>query len=213
MQEAQVIVVRHGETEWNLEGRWQGHEDSPLTPNGHFQAQAAAKVISGFHPKRLYSSDLGRALQTSQYIARETGLEIQQEPSLRERKLGIFQGLTTQQMKASYPDIYEEFRNAGAGYRVPEGESIQDRFDRSIAGFNKLARNLNGESVVIVTHGGVLDGLFRYVIGLPLTAPRHFKIRNCSLNHFSFDGETENWRLDTFGEIAHLRTMQTLDDL
>lgn len=211
MPSTEMIVIRHGETEWNLSGRWQGHENSLLTENGHLQAKAVAKALKQYPVSALYSSDQGRALQTARYIEETLGLPIVTDSRLRERHLGIFQGLTAAQMKAQYPDSFEQFQNHGPGFIIPGGESIQQRYDRSVECFKHLVATHPGDSIAVVTHGGVLDGLFRFVTGLALEIPRHFKIWNCSLNVFSY--AAGQWRLLTFGDISHLRSLKTQDDI
>ncbi len=99
-----LLVVRHGETQWNLEGRWQGHLDSDLTELGQRQARALAKHPAMETVDRVYSSDLGRALATAHEIAVRRGLGIHREPRLRERHLGIFQGLTRAEMTERFPE-------------------------------------------------------------------------------------------------------------
>src|SRR5688500_9825999 len=110
MQRTRVIVVRHGETAWNNEKRWQGHLDSPLTAKGLSQAQALARRLSGERFSALYTSDLGRAYQTAQLIAAATGHSVVLDSRLRERKLGVFQGLTSEEIRAVHAEEYELYR-------------------------------------------------------------------------------------------------------
>ncbi len=210
MQESILVVIRHGETEWNIQGRWQGHNDSPLTSNGIDQARAVAKALKSFKTSVLYSSDLGRTMQTAEYIVAETGHDIMVDDRLRERHLGIFQGLTIRQMSESHPLVYERFKSGDVDYKIPEGESIRQRFTRSVECLNEIASNHEGETIIVVTHGGVVDGYFRYVTGLDLSATRHHKIWNCGINIFAKD--SNGWTLQSFGDVSHLRTLQTLDD-
>jgi probable phosphoglycerate mutase len=205
-----LIVVRHGETHANLYGRWQGHSDSPLTKAGIAQAEAVAQRLKGCRFSRLYSSDLGRALQTAQIIADRTGHEIILDERLRERHLGVFQGLTRAEMEATYPEEWHLYRTAGPDYAIPGGESAPQRFERSTTCLREIATHHPGETVVIITHGGVLNGLLRHTLGIPLEAPRRFRIWNASINVFLFDGE--NWLLDTWGDVSHLRDHAVLDD-
>lgn len=210
-EETQILVIRHGETKWNIEGRWQGHLDSPLTRNGNLQAQAVAQSLVDFQFQALYCSDLGRALETADYISRSTGKKIKKDERLRERGLGIFEGLTTDEMEQQYPDEFAEFQRSGPEYILREGESASQKYDRNIACFNEIAKKHPGETIVVVCHGGVVDSLFRYVIKLPLAAPRYYKIWNTGKNLFSFNND--DWQLLTFGDISHLHHLQTLDDV
>src|SRR5476649_1879895 len=101
-----LIAIRHGETEWNSQGRFQGHLDSVLNPEGLAQAEALGEYMVRESFDLLLSSDLGRALQTASAIAMRTGHDIVVEPRLRERRMGIFQGLTPAEVQARYPDEY-----------------------------------------------------------------------------------------------------------
>jgi probable phosphoglycerate mutase len=208
--ETRLIIVRHGETQANLDGRWQGHGDSPLTKTGIAQAEAVAQRLKQSSFSQLYSSDLGRALQTAQIIADRTGHEIVLDKDLRERHLGIFQGLTRAEMAATYPQEWHLYRTAGPDYVIPEGESARQRFERSTLRLQEIACHHPGETVVIVTHGGVLNGLLRHVLDIPLESPRRFKVWNASLNVFLFNGET--WLLETWGDVSHLQGRAALDD-
>ena len=178
--ETRLIVVRHGETQANLDGRWQGHGDSPLTKAGIAQAEAVAHRLKRGVFSKLYSSDLGRALQTARIIADQTGHEIILDERLRERHLGIFQGLTTAEMEAKYPEERHLYRTAGPDYVIPGGESARQRFERSTLCLREIALNHPGETAVVVTHGGVLNGLLRYTLDIPLGAPRRFRIWNAT---------------------------------
>src|SRR5512143_2700333 len=126
-----IIAIRHGETEWNALGREQGQLDSPLTALGVEQAEAIARRLRRQAFSALYSSDLGRALQTAEIVARATGASIEVDPGLRERHTGIFQGMTKEQMAALYPVEYAAYRSDPYSYQVPGGESGRQRRERS----------------------------------------------------------------------------------
>jgi probable phosphoglycerate mutase len=201
-ERTELLIVRHGETQANLDGRWQGHGDSPLTERGTAQAQAIARRLRACSFDALYSSDLGRAHQTAQVIAERTGHAILLDPCLRERHLGIFQGLTKAGIAARYPEEWHAYRIEGPDYVIPGGESARQCFQRAIARLEAIAHSHPGQSVVVVTHGGVLNGLFRHALRLSLIQPRRFQIQNASLNVFWF--ERGDWTLVTWGDISHL---------
>src|SRR5215813_9910507 len=113
MERTQLIIVRHGETEWNIRGIRQGNLDSALTAKGIIQAKALAQRLVRESFTTLYSSDLGRAVQTAQEISNVTGHSIITDPHLRERHLGIFQGLSGEGIKAKHPDEYKLHRTLG----------------------------------------------------------------------------------------------------
>ncbi len=198
----ELIVVRHGETLWNCEGRLQGHMNSDLTPLGIQQAKAVAERLSKINFVALYSSDLNRALHTAEFIADRTRHKIITDSRLRERKLGIFESLTHDEILERYPQEYVRVRSGDPDYVCPEGESLQQKFDRTTSCVMEIVARHVGHRVVIVTHGGVLDDLFRLAIGIPLGRPRKFRLFNASLNFFFVQGN--NWVLGTWGDISHL---------
>ena len=207
----QFILVRHGETEWNRLGRIQGHLDSPLNPRGVAQAESVAARLEHEPFDRLVCSDLGRARGTAEIIAGRTGHEIEADDRLRERHYGIFQGRTRAEAAAAFPDAYAEYESEDVDHAIPGGESIQQCFRRNLACLQDLAARHAGERIVVVAHGGVLDGLHRHVLGLPHVGARAFTIVNASLNWFSYEGEA--WELERWGDAVHLGLGEALDDL
>lgn len=203
-----LIAIRHGETEWNRQGRYQGHLNSALNRDGMTQAEALGERLAAERFDLLLSSDLGRALQTAQAIALRTGHEIVVEPRLRERRMGIFQGLTSIEVETRYPDDYARFRSHDPDYVIPDGESARQLFERSVACFTALAERYAGLTFAAVTHGGVLAMLYRHARGMPLDAPRDFTLHNTGLNRFLHRRGT--WQLQSWGDIAHLD--EALDD-
>jgi len=204
------IVVRHGETEWNLVGRQQGHLDSPLTSLGRAQAQAVAGALAGEGVEFVYASDLGRALETARIIARRLGLEAVPDPGLRERHLGVLQGLTMAEFGQRLPDDYAQLRSGDPDYVLPGGESRRQRHTTSVASLTRIAARHSGRTALVVVHGGVLMALFRHCLGLPVGGPRHFALRNGGVNRFAFtDGV---WWLESWGETGHLAGLRSRDD-
>ena len=206
----QFIVVRHGETAWNAEGRIQGHLDSPLNEEGLAQAVLLADRLARQRFSRLYSSDLGRALQTAQPISDKSGRVVHADARLRERNLGIFQGHTSAQCERRWPKHYAGFRSRDPEHAIPAGESGRELYERVIDVFTTLARKHPGERLVVVTHGGVLDALYRFVRALPLEQARDFPIYNASVNLVHFDSAL--WSIEHWGDISHLTRDAALDD-
>ena len=202
MSRTQLIIVRHGQTEWNLKLIRQGHLDSPLTETGLAQARALGERLARETFTALYSSDLGRAVQTAQMIAAATGHKIVKDPRLRERHLGIFQGLNGDELREKYPEEYRLHRTVGPSYVIPGGESVQQQVTRNVGYLNEIAEKHLGETIVVVTHGGVLSGFFRHALAIPLEAQRRFEFMNASLNVFAY--EEGNWMLRTWGDVSHL---------
>lgn len=204
MEATKLIFIRHGETEWNAQERWQGFQDTPLTANGRQQAKTLGKRMGKVPFDHLYSSDLGRAVQTAQPIAEATGHSIVKETFLREKNLGIFEGLTRSELLERFPEIYQQFQKFEPDFVVPEGESIQQFFDRCVAGFEVLVNRHPGETLVVVAHGGVLANLFRFIFDLAFVVPSPFEVKNTSINTVSF--QEGHWKMHSWGDIAHLET-------
>ena len=206
----ELVAIRHGETVWNTQGLQQGQLNSDLTDLGRAQARALAERLGGESFDGLYSSDLGRALETARIIADRIGLDVVTEPRLRERNLGILQGISLRQFEREHPHEYARFRSGDPDYIIPTGESARQRHDRCVACATELATRHAGRRILIVTHGGILDSFFRHALELPLTVPRRFSLFNASINSFTIaDGQ---WRLKNWGDVEHLAGLGTMDD-
>jgi probable phosphoglycerate mutase len=199
---ARLVVVRHGETQWNLASRIQGHADSPLTPAGEAQAAAIAGRLAEEAFDRLVSSDLGRAWRTAQVIAARTGHAIEPDARIRERNYGVAEGLTYGEIGVHYPEVFSRVRETDPDYVVPGGESRRQLFERVRDAFESLARDSEGGRVAVVCHGGVLAALYRHVHGIPVGAAHPIPIPNASYNALVFDGG--RWRVEAWGDTAHL---------
>jgi 2,3-bisphosphoglycerate-dependent phosphoglycerate mutase len=197
-----VIIVRHGQTQWNIHKIRQGHLDSELTDKGEAQARALGQRLARESFTALYSSDLGRAVHTARMITAVTGHDIFTDLRLRERHLGIFQGLSGEEIRNKHPEEYHLHRTLGPEYVIPGGESVRQQVARNVECLNEIALKHLGDKVVVVTHGGVVSGLFRYTLNIPLDAPRRFEFVNAGLNVFAY--EEGNWILRTWGDVSHL---------
>ena len=202
MERTRVIIVRHGETQWNIANIRQGHLDSPLTGEGIAQAKALARRLARERFSALYSSDLGRAVQTAQIIAQTTGHRIVTDSRLRERHFGIFQGLVSDEIKEKYPEEYKLHRSLGPDYVIPGGESVRQQVARNIGYLSEIATKHAGVTILVIAHGGVLSGLFRHTFSIPFEAPRRFEFTNAGLNVFVY--EQGCWFLQTWGDLSHL---------
>ena len=197
-----VIVVRHGQTEWNDGSRFQGHLDSPLTPAGMLQAESIGIRIAREPIAAIFSSDLGRAKQTAELIARAVKLPVEIDERLRERALGVFQGLNREEVAARYPEESRRYFSRDPHYVVPGGESFMGRFQIGFACFNEIAERHRGLTVVAVTHGGLVQAMFRHVTGVSFEAPRRFALWNAAYNVFVRNAD-DGWSLETWGDISH----------
>lgn len=202
MQETRLIVVRHAETTWNREKRMQGTTDTKLSDVGCAQAQALARRLVNETFAALYSSDLSRARDTAHVIAQLTGCDLMLEPRLRERAFGVFEGLTSDEIRARYPEEYACFASRDPDYEVPGGESARGFMRRCLSCLAEIADRHAGEEVVVVTHGLVLDALYRAAHDLDHGVQRPVPLINASLNFFSYGNDS--WRLVRWGDVSHL---------
>ena len=197
------LIVRHGETLWNREHRIQGQRNSELSSAGVRQAQATAQRLRGEGGVRLIASDLGRTVQTAQPVAAALGLELELEldARLRERCFGEFEGSTPDEVRERMPDAYLRWQSREPSYAMPGGESLLALRDRARACLESIAAVTSG-TVIIVTHGGTLDAMYRLAASLALDAPRTWPLLNSSINTIQIEAGV--WHLRTWGDVAHL---------
>ena len=206
----ELVLLRHGVTSWNRERRFQGHIDIPLDDEGHRQARLAAQRLAQEPISAVYASDLGRAVQTARPIAQALGLELGSEPGLRERHYGAFEGLDHDALEREHPEAFARWRAREPDFPLPGGgETLRSFHARVEAALLRLALRHPGERVVAVTHGGVLDCVYRIASGLDLSAPRRHDLLNASVNRIAWDGG--RFRLLAWGDVAHLEA--ALDDI
>ena len=198
-----LIAVRHGETEWNVQLREMGHLDSPLTARGVQQTEALGHRLEVLGFDALYSSDLGRAIQTAEIIGAICRKPVHLDSGLRERRMGVFQGLTREEISERYPDQLAAYERTGFIDFIPEGESAQDRTDRSARVLTEIASHHTEQTVVVVTHGGFLTGFLEFVLGIPFANGRRFRKENAGFNAFEY--VEPNWYLQTWNDVSHLR--------
>lgn len=205
----QLCIVRHGETAWNAEHRVQGQLDIPLNDIGLRQALAVGRALEGEGFDAVYSSDLIRAQQTARPFADLYASQVVLDRDLRERHYGIFESLTYAEVKLKFPDDYARFAAREPAYDFRTGESLRDFAERSIAVISRIADRHRGRSILVFTHGGVLDHLYRHITGLPISAQRDFGIPNAGLNRVEVT--PAGWQIRAWADVAHLEG--SLDDL
>ena len=160
-QSVRLVLWRHGQTQWNVEGRFQGQTDIPLDPEGEQQAERAARLLAGLWPDAIISSDLGRAMATAAPLARLTGLPVTPDKELRERFGGLWEGLTDSEIRARYPAEH-------AQWLPPGGESSAAVADRAGAALARIADGMApGTLVVVVSHGAAIRLGAAHLLGFP----------------------------------------------
>lgn len=166
----ELWLVRHGQTDWNLTGRWQGQTSHApgLNDTGRAQALTARSQLMDTHFSAIYSSDLLRSRQTAELLAEPLGLTVALEPRLREINLGKWEGMLADEIEAQYPRELAERARDPFHARAPNGESPLEVTERVIMAVNDIAANHPGESVLIVAHGVSLAVIICHLQGFPL---------------------------------------------
>jgi probable phosphoglycerate mutase len=201
--EARIILIRHGETEWNREGRIQGyHGDSALTAAGRAQAQRLATRLGAEGPAALHSSDSARARETAEPIAAALKADIAFDAMLRERNYGEFEGWTYKDLEREHPEAYRRFRSRDPGYAPPGGESGAEFADRILSALERIAADAAGARVAVVTHGGVLGVMHRHANGAAPDSKRDYSLHNASINRLLYSAGL--WSIEAWGDVAHL---------
>lgn len=191
----QLLLLRHGATDWNLEGRCQGATDLELNETGFRQAQEAGAALSGDRIDAVYSSDLKRALQTARCISQPHGLTVTVDPSLRELDHGVLEGLTFEEIRSGYPDFMRVWRAEPAEASLPGGERLIDVERRAWEGLNGIVgRHGPGETVVIVSHNFPILAILCRITGTPLNRYRSFHLDPCGISRVSYHPAGQ-WRL------------------
>jgi len=205
-----VIVVRHGQTEWNVEARIQGQGDSRLTAEGLAQARAIASRLAREPFDVLVSSDLGRAAETARAIAERCNKPIVLDARLRERHFGVGEGMTYEEVDSAYPGAFARIRNVDPDFVIPGGESRRQFHARVVSAMDSIAQAHDGRTIVVVTHGGVLATFFRHVHSIPLDVAHPIAITNASYNVLTHDGS--RWSVETWSDNAHLEGGETFEE-
>jgi len=178
----ELILLRHGETDWNRELRFQGHVDVSLNAIGLEQARRLALRLSGEAAHHVYASDLLRARQTAEPVSGRLGLATVSDPALREQSFGLVDGMRVDDIKARHPQAWEGWLRFDEDYCMPEGETTRQFHARVMDAVQRIAAAHTGQTLVVVTHGGVLDMVYRTARALGLSGPRQSEIPNAGLN-------------------------------
>jgi 2,3-bisphosphoglycerate-dependent phosphoglycerate mutase len=163
----ELLLVRHGETDWNRDRRIQGHTDIPLNAAGLEQAQALAERLAETRLDAVYASDLARARDTAQTVADRHGIEVQVDGDLREKNFGSWEGLTDTEIGQRFPDAVRG--------RWGDGETTEQMAERAVAAVGRIRARHNGERVLVVTHGGTLRAILGHL------EVEHGPIGNCDV--------------------------------
>ena len=176
-----ILLARHGETDWNRDGRFQGHADPALNELGRRQARELGLRLRGEQIDAIWSSDLGRAKQTAFYVASQVSCVVRLSGELREMDVGSWSGCTREEIAARWPEEYERWRETGRGW--PDGEDFDAMQARVVEAILGVAAAHPDDQVLVVTHGGPMRAVHAHAVGM--TLPEHRQLRevvgNCEV--------------------------------
>lgn len=199
------FLTRHGETSWNVEQRVQGLTDVPLTPEGEEQARRlAARLADGAEGiKRIYSSDLSRALRTAEIINERLGVEIEIDETLRERNWGCLEGLTWKEIVRDHPHDAKHISSSDMDFAPEGGESRYQVARRVVGWLNRVVEANEGGAILAVTHGGVSSYIVKNALEIDFPKKTPFAIDNCSLTSLTYLNDSR-WFINYLNDRSHL---------
>jgi broad specificity phosphatase PhoE len=161
-----ILLARHGESDWNRDGRWQGHADRPLTDRGREQARELAERLATTDVDAVYSSDLERARETAAIVAEPHRLTVQELPALREVDVGSWSGMTRAEAEKRFPDAYRRWTHGIEGW--DDGETYEQLGKRVVSAVLEIAERHLGDRVLLVAHGGSIRAIHAAALGVDL---------------------------------------------
>jgi probable phosphoglycerate mutase len=190
IETTRILLIRHGQSQGNAERRFGGHSPTPLSELGHRQAEATARALASERVTAVYSSDLLRAVQTAEPLARATGLEITKTPALRERSVGLMEGLTFEEAAAAHPEEYAALLRRDFEHVLSGGESYRQLLDRAAAELDRAVERHRGGTLALFSHTGTICILALHLMGAldaPHLKPVWLSSNNCGVTRFSIE--------------------------
>ena len=204
MKITRLCLIRHGETSWNMDRRLQGHTDTPLNENGQVQARLMALALKKLQLKfdALYSSDLQRAVDTAHAITEVLHTPATELSELRERHFGALQGLTITEAPVAKPEVWQAHISRDLDHDLEGGESIAVFSHRVSRTLEQLRQKHSGQTILVVSHGGTLDMMYRLASKQLLNSGRMTSVPNASLNWLEHHGQA--WSVGEWADTRHL---------
>lgn len=201
-----LYLIRHGQSAGNAEGRFGGHGPTPLSDLGREQAEKTARVLAKEGIQVIYSSDLDRAVQTAEPLAKLLDIPIHKSEAFRERNVGVLQGLTFDESKEQFPHDYYALINRNVHHVITEGESYRHLLRRITGEVRNILRSHQGQKIAIFSHTGAICFLTLHLLGAihrgTKTTP-WIITSNCGINRFEFRGP-RNVRVLALNDTRHL---------
>ena len=197
------FVVRHGETEWNKLGRFQGHTDISLNDRGQSQARETAVASEDWGYTAIYSSPLVRTVQVAEEIAKVTPMLVSQEPGLKELSLGDLEGVTGEEMRNDWPDLFAAWRTEPEKMSMPNGESLGELRDRTWQVILDIEqKHSSDDSIVVISHNFAIRSIVNELLGMPLAYFHRMSLNLASV--CTFDSDERGRRLTGYNSTSHL---------
>ena len=212
-----ILLVRHGETVANVEGRWQGQTDSPLTERGLAQARLLAQALEDEPLEAIFSSDLGRALATADVVASLHGLRVEPDVRLRELNVGQWTGRNRDEIQAMHPDQWRLWAERPAMARIPGGETLAAAQQRALTFFDQRMPAHPGQTVLVVTHGAVGQAVLVQAMGRSVEALwLEERLDNCQISRLEWSPEAGLELIELcdtrhLADVGSLRNWRTTD--
>jgi broad specificity phosphatase PhoE len=182
-----VVIIRHGQSQGNAEGRFGGHTDTPLSPRGRKQAQATAKALASEKFSAIYSSDLPRAIETASPLAKLVGIPLETSDALRERSVGVMEGLTFEEAAEQHPEQYQALLHRDFEHVLAGGESYRQTLDRASRQLDEAIEQHKGGRIALFAHTGTICILILHLMGAldaPDLKPVWIATANCGIARF-----------------------------
>ncbi len=197
-----IILLRHGETTWNIEGRYQGQEDTPLSERGMAQGKAAALALKDVHIDHAISSPLSRSYDTCQMAASYHHINVQKDVRLIEINHGLWEGIHAEEIKEAYPKEFHLWHTHPEKVQMPHGENLEDVRRRVREAFDEYTKTYEGETILVAAHDAVNKAILCDLLGLPMSHFWQIKQDNACINVVEY--ENGIWRLVTVNATTHL---------
>lgn len=199
---ATLILVRHGQTNWNVIGRYMGWTDEDLNEEGRAQAERVASRLEGWPIVAVYSSPLRRAVRTAEAIAKRRSVPVETIEELGEMRIGAWEGMYAGDIAARFPQPWKIWRTNPGDFRMPDGESLGEVWERAVKAFDKIMDRSEGRMAVAVTHDVVVRLLAAHVLGVGVDIYRRVEVGNASVTVLERDGV--KLRLRLLNDTGHL---------
>src|SRR4030095_1406912 len=204
-----VLLIRHGQSKGNAEGRFGGHTATPLSPRGRKQARATARALASEEISAIYSSDLPRAIETAEPLARIAHIKIQPMSAFRERSVGVMEGLTFEEAAQAHPEQYAALLRRDFDHVLSGGESYRQLLDRARGKLDEAIELNRGGRIAIFSHTGTICILALHLMGAldaPELKPVWIATSNCGISRFDLrdDGFIRVAALNDTGHLAKI---------